>query len=91
MFLKKILQLKQDKIINLDKQCENIIKEYNSMLSNYEKAEKQFEVIMKNSAKLTAEEKQKYSTQIDNIVKVLDGYERKLNAYVLNSFDAKTE
>ena len=71
----------QDKIINLDKQCENVIKEYESILANFEKAEKQQQLIQANKAKLSDEEKNKYATQLENIVKVLDGYERKLNSY----------
>lgn len=71
----------QDRIINLDKQCENIINEYNNILANYEKADKQLNFIESNKSKFSKEEKEKYVTQLDNIVKVLDGYERKLNEY----------
>ena len=71
----------QDKIINLDTQSEKIIAEYNAILDNYKKAQKQLDIISKNMPNLSDEEKQKYVIQLDNIVKVLDGYERKINDY----------
>ena len=79
--MKSFVKDAQDKIINLDSQSGAIIEEYNTIIENFNKAEKQLDLITQNMSKLSDEEKQKYITQLDNIVKVLDGYERKINEY----------
>lgn len=71
----------QTKIISLDHECETTLAEYNDILSNFEKANKQVEMLEKNNKKLTDEERAKYFTQLEDISKVLEGYERKLHSY----------
>ena len=79
--MKSFVKDAQEKIINLDSQSEAIINEYNAIVENFKKAEKQLDLITNNMSKLTEEEKNKYIAQLDSIVKVLDGYERKINEY----------